>query len=96
MTIKEFRDSLSQSQPPSSVNALLQSLWFDGHGDWDRSHDIAQDIHTKEGSWIHAYLHRKEGDEGNAGYWYARAGKPFCKKTLSEEWDELVTAFLAM
>lgn len=94
MRVEDFKKSLSQSLPPEGIGSLLESMWFDGKGDWDKAHDIAQDIHTREGSWIHAYLHRREGDEGNAAYWYARAGKPVCRKSLSEEWDELVKAFL--
>jgi hypothetical protein len=93
MTLEEFRNTLAQPSPPK-VNALLQSLWYDANDRWNDAHDIAQDIHSSDGSWIHAYLHRKEGDEGNAAYWYARAGKPICKKTLNEEWNDLVTAFL--
>jgi hypothetical protein len=94
MTLEEFRKTLNQSLPPEGIGPLLQAMWFDGKEDWDKAHDIAQEIHTKDGSWIHAYLHRKEGDEGNAGYWYARAGKPFFRKSLREEWDELVMDFL--
>lgn len=80
--------------PPEGVPDLLKALWYDGKEDWNASHDIAQDIHTKEGSWIHAYLHRKEGDLGNAAYWYSRAGKPVCKTSLKEEWEQLVNEFL--
>ena len=94
MGVDEFKKSLSQSLPPEGIGSLLESMWFDGTGNWDKAHDIAQDIHSKDGSWIHAYLHRKEGDEGNAAYWYARADKPVCRKSLPEEWDELVKAFL--
>lgn len=94
MTTEDFKKTLNQSLPPEGIDPLLQAMWFDGKDDWDKAHDIAQEIHTKDGSWIHAYLHRKEGDEGNAGYWYARAGKPFNRKSLQEEWNELVTDFL--
>ena len=94
MTLTEFRDSLKQASPPSELNNLLQSLWHDAKGDWDRAHNVAQDIHTREGSWTHAYLHRKEGDLGNASYWYHRANQPVSKKSLDEEWEEIVKALL--
>jgi hypothetical protein len=74
--------------------ALLHALWHEAHGDWERAHHIAQDIETPDGAWVHAYLHRKEGDAFNAAYWYRRAGKPVCTSTLEDEWSALVTAFL--
>ena len=94
MTLQDFRSSLNKSQPPRDINQLLLALWFDAKGDWDASHNVAQDIHTNDGSWIHAYLHRKEGDAGNAAYWYSRAGKPICKVSLEQEWEQLVSEFL--
>ena len=94
MSFEEFKQSLSDQKPPSGCVPLLEALWHDGKGDWEASHDIAQDIHTSEGSWIHAYLHRKEGDRWNAGYWYRRAGKPMPDYTLDQEWEELVQWFL--
>ena len=94
MTIETFRSSLSQSQPPSGLSTPLQALWHAGKNDWEAAHNIAQDITSQEGSWIHAYLHRKEGDEGNAAYWYRRAGRPFPRITLQEEWEEIAQALL--
>ena len=94
MPVDEFKLSLSDSNPPESLNQYLVALWHDGKGAWDSSHDIAQDIEDPNGSWIHAYLHRKEGDEWNAGYWYRRAERPFFKGSLDEEWEQLVTEFL--
>lgn len=80
--------------PPQGISAPLLALWYDAKGDWERAHDIAQDLGSKEGDWIHAYLHRKEGDEGNAAYWYRRAGKPFpVGVSLQEEWEQLVQHF---
>jgi hypothetical protein len=87
MTLQEFKASLKFTAPPTELNALLQAMWYDGKGDWEASHNLAQDIHTKEGSWVHAYLHRKEGDAGNAAYWYARAGRKMPSVKLEEEWD---------
>ena len=94
MTFEEFNNSLSASQPPSGISELLKALWYDGKGDWETSHNIAQDIHSREGSWIHAYLHRKEGDNGNAAYWYHRAGKPVPGSTLEKEWEQISRALL--
>jgi hypothetical protein len=94
MTFEQFKQSLKDSNPPVDINPLLESLWHDAKGDWEASHNIAQDIHTNDGSWIHAYLHRKEGDLSNAGYWYQRAGKPTCRQSLEQEWESLVKAFL--
>ena len=68
MTLAQFKDSLTNSSPPE-VSPLLQAMWYDGNGNWNKAHDIAQEIHSREGSWIHAYLHRKEGDLSNAQYW---------------------------
>jgi hypothetical protein len=94
MTVQEFKTSLRQTEPPDGMAPLLHALWHDGKGNWDASHNIAQDIHSIDGSWIHAYLHRKEGDPGNAAYWYRKAGKPFPTTSLEIEWDSLVTDFL--
>ena len=94
MTLSEFKASLSSSSPPKGISNLLEAMWYDGKGDWEASHNVAQEIHSKEGSWIHAYLHRKEGDEGNASYWYQRANKPFCTLSLDEEWESIAKALL--
>jgi len=90
MTFEEFKVSISNPQPPENLHPLLQALWFDGKDDWESSHNIAQEIQTAEGSWIHAYLHRKEGDLGNASYWYNRANRPMPKVSLKEEWENIV------
>jgi hypothetical protein len=94
MTLEEFKASLSGSYPPPDISTLLKALWYDGKGDWETSHTIAQDIHTPEGSWIHAYLHRKEGDNGNAAYWYHRAGKPMPVSVLEKEWEDITRDLL--
>ena len=94
MTFSEFKDSLKQATPPLQLTNALQALWYDGKGDWEAAHNVAQEIHTLEGSWIHAYLHRKEGDLGNASYWYHRANQPPSKKSLAEEWEEITKAML--
>ena len=94
MTLSEFKETISQSAPPRQLNHLLQALWYDAKGDWEAAHNLAQEVNTKDGSWIHAYLHRKEGDLGNATYWYHKANQPVCKKSLAEEWEEIVKALL--
>lgn len=94
MHYEDFIESLSAEKPPENMSALLKALWYDGKNNWNASHDIAQDIHDKNGSWIHAYLHRKEGDISNARYWYSMAGKNLPQLTLKEEWTALVKEFL--
>lgn len=69
-------------------------MWEDARGRWDAAHSIAQDIDTTVGSWIHAYLHRREGDLSNAAYWYRRAQQPVASDSLDEEWDRIVSALL--
>lgn len=94
MTLDEFRATLTASTPPS-VSPALVALWHDGRGDWDAAHNTAQDIDDATGSWVHAYLHRKEGDESNARYWYRRAGQPAASESLDAEWERIVTALLS-
>lgn len=96
MTLIEFNTSLQLSAPPAHLSPELQALWFAGKNDWDTAHTIAQDINTKEGSWIHAYLHRVEGDLGNASYWYQRAGKATPSGDLKDEWNFIVNELLAV
>jgi hypothetical protein len=95
MTPGEFTATLSSAQPPAGLSDPLLALWYDGRGDWERAHQTAQDIDNVEGAWIHAYLHRKEGDAANAAYWYRRAGKPVAAMSLDAEWAALVAALLA-
>lgn len=94
VTIDEFQQTLSQSQPPVGIPPLLQALWWDGRGDWSRSHAIAQDENGPDAAWVHAYLHRKEGEDWNARYWYGQARRQPCDDPLEEEWREIVTALL--
>ena len=101
MTFAEFKLSLNQNSPPEGINDILIALWYDAKtgpskdvASWEKGHKIVQDISGKDAAWVHAYLHRKEGDSGNASYWYSRAGKQFSDKTLDEEWEEIVEALL--
>lgn len=94
MTLDDFKRSTSDKQPPASLSPALLALWHDARGDWNAAHETAQEIKDSTGSWIHAYLHRKEGDLGNAGYWYHRAGKPECRTSLEAEWEEIAAALM--
>ena len=88
MTLDDFRATLGDAHPPD-VAPLLAALWHDARGDWDMAHRIAQDIETPDAAWVHAYLHRREGDIGNARYWYRRAGRPEATDPLKSEWTRI-------
>jgi hypothetical protein len=94
--IDEFKATLASAAPPVGISSALQAMWQDARGNWEAAHQIAQDMPEadKAGAWIHAYLHRKEGDLANAGYWYRRAGKPVAHDSLEDEWTRIVTALL--
>jgi hypothetical protein len=92
--LDEFRQSLTATKPPVGVTLALTGLWWDGKGDWKRAHEAAQRDEGNDGSWVHAYLHRKEGDHGNAAYWYSRAGKAACREPLDAEWLSIVKELL--
>ena len=94
MTFEAFKESLRHSSPPAGLPPLLAALWHDARGDWARAHNITQDIESSDAAWVHAYLHRKEGDLGNAGYWYRRADRQTATDALEAEWDRLVRALL--
>ena len=95
MTFEQFKATLSHDQPPAGIPSALTALWYAQKDKWEKAHDIAQDILTREGSWVHAYLHRVEGDEGNAHYWYTRAGRQLPALTLEQEWEDIVKTMLA-
>jgi hypothetical protein len=86
MTLEDFHQSLGANEPPAELTPALASLWWDAKGDWERAHLCLQQAKGIDGSWVHAYLHHKEGDHENAAGWYSRAGKSFCDKSLKEEW----------
>lgn len=94
MTLREFKESVAENNPPEGLSPELLALWHDFRGNWHSAHDTAQDIHTATGSRIHAYLHRKEGDLGNARYWYRRAFQPEFPGTLEEEWAGIAGSLL--
>ena len=91
MTLDEFR---SAEAPPANLSAPLLALWWDARGDWHRAHEAAQAGEDADSAWVHAYLHRKEGDLANAGYWYRRAGKPTARGTLDQEWTAIAGTLL--
>ena len=93
MTLDEFRLTLSVANPPP-LSPLLRALWHDAKGDWDEAHRIAQDVSGADAAWVHAYLHRKEGDLSNARYWYRQAGQPSASDSREAEWDRIVAALL--
>lgn len=94
MTLDEFLELVRGDEPTVSLSEPLRALWYDNKGDWDRAHQIAQGIHSPEGSWVHAYLHREEGDLWNARYWYEQADRPESKADLEAEWKEIAAALL--
>jgi hypothetical protein len=95
MTIEQFRESLQHDEPPAGMDFALAGLWWDAKGNWNKAHESAQQDEGRRGSWVHAYLHRKEGDPSNAAYWYDRAGRATAQGSLQEEWLEITKALLA-
>jgi hypothetical protein len=94
MNMQNFRDSLLRDEPPGELSPALAGLWWDAKGDWTKAHESAQQDEGPAGAWVHAYLHRKEGDSSNAGYWYERAGKAPARSSLEEEWNEITGSLL--
>ena len=95
MDLAAFKVSLKDAAPPDGIEPLLQALWYEARGDWDKAHRLAQSRGDATDAWVHAYLHRVEGDQSNAAYWYRRAGKAVATAPLNEEWDTIVSALLA-
>ena len=93
-TLAEFKESFKSDQPDGSFSDQLKSLWYDGKGDWDQAHARVDHLSDQASAWVHAYLHRKEGDIWNADYWYSKAQKKRPKLSLDEEWEQLVLHFL--
>ncbi len=94
MNLAALRASLGDPAPPPGLDPALQALWWDARGEWDRAHRLAQEDEGASGCWVHAYLHRKEGDAGNAAYWYRRARKPIGSGALEAEWQAIAAALL--
>jgi hypothetical protein len=94
MNFAEFEASLDYATPPPNLGRALEALWWEAKGDWNKAHQLAQAQDDKDGAWVHAYLHRVEGDEGNAGYWYRRAGKHYSTDPLKDEWRAIAANLL--
>jgi len=92
MQLNEFLDSTKKEVTPDGLSEPLQAMWYARKGDWETAHNIAQSISSELGSWIHAYLHRVEGDLSNADYWYKRAGKPQFQGSTDAEADDIVNS----
>jgi hypothetical protein len=92
MNAEQFRGSLGAQSPPPGLPATLEALWWDAKGDWAKAHGLVDELETPDGMAVHAYLHRKEGADSNAAYWYQRAGKQYYRPSLESEWNALVDA----
>lgn len=93
-TLVEFKESLNLEQPVNGLSVQLKSLWYDGKGDWHTAHAEVDQLTDRASAWVHAYLHRKEGDISNADYWYSKAQQTRPKLSLEEEWEQLALQFL--
>jgi hypothetical protein len=91
VNMADFKASLSNAAPAPNLASHLAALWWAAKGNWDQAHKIVQDENDANSAWVHAYLHRVEGDLGNAGYWYRQAGKPVAKDSLEDEWERIVS-----
>ncbi len=94
MNLETFKASTKNDHPPQGISHVLQAMWHQAKGDWDEAHGLAQSDKSPNGCLVHAYLHRVEGDNGNAAYWYRMAGKPVCNLRLVDEWEEIVVALM--
>jgi hypothetical protein len=95
MTLDDLEAAVRSGTPmPALAPPLVQALWHDATGNWEEAHRLAQDVQGEDGAWVHAYLHRKEGDQSNAGYWYRRAGKRHETGPLDAEWRAIASALL--
>jgi len=90
-----FKASVADAQPPEAVAGPLAALWWAAKGDWKKAHSIVMNDEGSDAAWVHAYLHRVEGDLPNAGYWYRTAGKPVARSPLDEEWAAIAADLLA-
>jgi hypothetical protein len=90
----DLKASLAGAAPPAGLDGPIEGLWWAAKGDWDRAHTIVQDDGSREAAWVHAYLHRVEGDLSNAAYWYRTAGQPVARGTLEDEWIEIARVLL--
>jgi len=94
MTFSDFKSSTSASKPPTGLSIPLLGLWYAAKGDWDKAHKTVQDDPSPESAWVHAHLHKQEGDHSNASYWYARSLRNTASLSLAEEWEEITKTLL--
>ena len=94
LDVSQLEASLSESRAPAGLPPLVEALWHERRGDWTRAHEITQDLSGADAAWVHAYLHRREGDLANAAYWYRHASRPVVRGSLDEEWRAIVAALL--
>ncbi|MDG1276081.1 MAG: hypothetical protein P8O16_02290 [Algoriphagus sp.] len=92
--MKAIEEFLNSDLINENASPILLALWYDGNGDWKKAHDQVDQLEGKDAARIHAYLHRKEGDQWNAEYWYRRAGVAVYQGTLEEEWENLLNDYL--
>ena len=95
MTAEELRKSLAAGSAPKGLSIPLQALWHAAKGGWEKAHHLVQDDPSPAAAWVHAHLHRKEGDLSNARYWYSKAGKDTSNLDLDGEWTEIVRALIS-
>ena len=94
MTLEALRASLAHAQAPAGLGKPLEALWHAGRGDWEQAHRIAMSAKSRDAAWVHAYLHRQEGDLDNARYWYRQAKRPEFEGPLEDEWAAIAGAIL--
>lgn len=94
MQFETFNQSLKGIEPPEGITVYLHAMWYDGHNDWGKAHNIVDGLGDAAACWVHAYLHRKEGDSWNADYWYRKAGKKRTDISLEHEWEIIVRSLL--
>jgi hypothetical protein len=94
MNLETFRASTTDDKPPSELSTPLEAMWYQGKGDWEEAHRLAQSQNNPSVSWVHAHLHRVEGDLRNAAYWYRLADRPVCNSSLDDEWEEIVAELI--
>ena len=94
MNLQTYKETLQQKTPPADLSGPLLALWHAGKGDWHTSHEVTQSDNSPEMCWVHAYLHRDEGDLSNANHWYRRAGRSMPQSSLEAEWEDIATTLL--
>ena len=94
MTFDQFNQSLQQQEPPEALNTWQKAMWFAGKDQWTAAHELIQDLPDRTSAHIHAYLHRVEGDQWNADYWYSKAGRKRPGQSLAQEWEAITKSLL--